>query len=82
MRMCRFIFVEKEVEHEPTTCSCAVEGEWDPGLHYGEFCQQVKEGDPSPLLGTIEATPGVLCPVLGSQCQRDMDILERAQQKE
>jgi len=27
---------------------------------------QVKRGDPFPLLSTGQATPGVLCPVLGS----------------
>jgi len=33
------------------------------------YFQQVKEGDPGPLLSTGGATPGVLCPVLGSSVQ-------------
>jgi len=38
-------------------------------------------GDPSPLRSTGKAVPGVLCPVLALQCKRDMDILERVQQR-
>lgn len=58
--------------------SCHKEGEWYPGLHQEEPWQLVKAGDPSPLLSTGKATPGVLCLLLGPSVQ-DMDIRDRAQ---
>jgi len=41
-----------------------------------KYCQQVEEGDHSPLLSTAEGTRRMLCPVLGS---RDMEILQELQ---
>jgi len=35
----------------------------------GEYCQEVKWSDLLPQLSTGEATPGDLCPVLGSPVQ-------------
>ncbi|RMC22277.1 hypothetical protein DUI87_00588 [Hirundo rustica rustica] len=52
-------------EHEPAVCSGGQEGQWHPGL-YQEWCgQQEQGGHSSPVLSTGEATPWVLCPVLG-----------------
>lgn len=39
------------------------ESQQHPALHWEEHRQQVKGGDPSPLLSTGEATSGVLLPV-------------------
>ena len=46
------------------------EGQLHPGLHKKEHGQQVKGGDPPPLLCPGEASPGELCPVLGSLVQK------------
>ena len=40
-----------------------------PGMHSEECWQQVKGGDPAPLLSPGEATPGALFPDLGSPVQ-------------
>lgn len=37
-----------------------------PGLPEQECSQQVENGDPSTLLSTGEAMPGLLCPVFAS----------------
>lgn len=42
--------------------------------------QQAETGDPSSLLNTGKAMPGVPCPVLGIPAQ-EMDTLERVQQR-
>lgn len=59
-----------QVEHEIATCRGPREGKWYPVLQYKEHCQQVKGGDPSPLLSTVEATAGMLGPVLGCTVQK------------
>ncbi|RMC22456.1 hypothetical protein DUI87_00770 [Hirundo rustica rustica] len=52
-------------EHEPAVCPGGQEGQWHPGLDQ-EWCgQQEQGGHSSPVLCTGEATPRVLCPVLG-----------------
>jgi len=49
-------------------CPQGGESQRCPGLH-SMCCQQVKRGDPSPLLSTDKATRGVLDPVLSSPVQ-------------
>ncbi|KAF4803046.1 hypothetical protein TURU_020133 [Turdus rufiventris] len=39
------------------------------GREFEDHCQQLKEDDPTPLLNPGEASPGGLCPVLGSSGQ-------------
>ena len=51
-----------------------------PGL-YQEYCGQQKQGGHfSPVLGTGEATPQVLCPVLG-QFRKNLETLEHIQRR-
>lgn len=45
------------------------------GPRQQEHIQHIKGNDNSPLLGTHEAASGVLCPALGSQYERDVNIL-------
>ena len=54
----------------PAMCLHNKEGKQHLGLCEQKCCQQVKGGDPSSLLSTGEAIPGVLCPVLGSSVQK------------
>jgi len=45
-------------------------------MHQKQHGQQVKGGDSAPLLRSGEIPPGVLCPALGPQHRKDMDLLE------
>ena len=56
----------QQAVHEPTVWLRGKVGLQHPGLCLEEDCQQVKRGDPSPLVSPGEATPGVLCSVVGS----------------
>lgn len=64
---------EQQAEHQLAVCPCS-KGSWLTGhagvQHQEEYCQQVDEGDPSPLLSIGEAVCGVLCPVIGSPVQQ------------
>lgn len=53
-----------QLEQEPATCRCHIEGQWYPGLRSDKCCQPVEGADPSRLLTTSEATAGVVCTVL------------------
>ncbi|RMC10305.1 hypothetical protein DUI87_13107 [Hirundo rustica rustica] len=69
-------------EQEPAVCPGGQEGQWHPGLDQ-EWCgQQEQGGHSSPVLGTGEATPRVLCPVLGPQFRKDVEMLERVQRRQ
>ena len=69
----------QQVDHEPPVCSC---GQSYPGVYYEESGQQVKGGDPPPLLCPGEDTSGVQCPVLHFPGSRtDRDLLEGVQWK-
>lgn len=58
---------------------CGWEGQWYPGVHEEEHVQQVKEGDPTPLLSPSEATSEVLCPVWGSSVQERQGPTDKTQ---
>ena len=57
-------------------CACSPESQLHPWLHQEKCDQQVKEGNSAPLLCSRETSPGVLCPVLGPQHKKDMELLE------
>lgn len=59
----------QQADYESAMGPCGQKGQWDPGVHLEERCQHVKGGDPPPLLSPGEATPGLLCPDLGSSVQ-------------
>jgi len=50
---------------EPAVCP----GQWHPGLHQKQCSQQEQGSNCPPVLSTGEATPWVLCPVLGPSLQ-------------
>ena len=66
-----------QVERQPAMCPWGKEGEWYPGLHKEECCQQVKDGDPTALLSTGHLECCVQ--FWASRGKRGMDILERVQ---
>ncbi|RMC15085.1 hypothetical protein DUI87_07265 [Hirundo rustica rustica] len=69
-------------EREPAVCPGGQEGQWHPGLDQ-EWCgQQEQGGHSSPVAGTGEATPGVLCPVLAPQFGKDVEMLECVQRRQ
>lgn len=62
-------------------CPCSLEGQWYPGVHWEEHSQQVKGGDPAPLLSPSGATFGELCAVLGSSVQERQGATGEGQQR-
>ena len=61
--------VGQSAEYEPAVCPGGQEGQWHPGL-YQEWCgDQDQRSHPAPVLGIGEASPRVLCSVLGTSVQ-------------
>ena len=55
--------------HEPAMCPHSPGSQCYPGLHQKKHGQQVKGGDPAPLLCTGVTSPGVLHPDVESSIQ-------------
>ena len=51
-------------------CPCGQESQLEPGVHLKERGQQIKGGDPPPLLCPGETSPGILYLVLGFPVQK------------
>lgn len=60
-----------------TSQQCAAVAKKACGVHYKECGQQDEGGAPPSLLCAGEATPGVLCPVLGSSVQKEIKNEEK-----
>ena len=64
------VLVDSWLEHEPVVCPGGQEGQWCPGLSQ-EWCgEQDGRGGLVPVLSIGEASPGVLCSVLGTSVQK------------
>lgn len=68
-----------QAEHETAVCSCSKSGQWPSWMHQLKNCQQVKGGNPSPLLSTAETHLECCIQVLRFQHKKDMNILESVQ---
>ncbi|RMC08855.1 hypothetical protein DUI87_13849 [Hirundo rustica rustica] len=63
-------------------CALVAKKPMAPGLDQ-EWCgQQEQGGHSSPVLGTGEAAPQVLCPVLAPQFRKDIETLEHIQKRQ
>ncbi|GAB0205830.1 mitochondrial enolase superfamily member 1 [Grus japonensis] len=63
------VLIHEKAQHELAMCACIPESQPCPGLHQKRCDQQVKGGDPAPLLHSGETPPGVLHPALGAPVQ-------------
>ena len=62
-------------------CACSPEGQQYPELHQEKRDQQDKGGDSAPLFCSLDTPPGVLCPCLGPEHKKDMELLKCIQRK-
>ena len=65
-------------DYESAMCTHSPKSQLYPGLHPEKCDQQVEGGNSPPLLHSGESPPGVLCPALGPQRKKDVDLLEGA----
>jgi len=64
-----------QVDHEAAICPCGRGSQ-----HQAENCQQVRGGDPSPLLSTGETALECWVQSCAPQNKRDIELLKRVQQ--
>lgn len=69
-----------QADHEPMVHPCGKPGLWFPKLQRAKCVQQVRGGDPAPLLSSGD-TSGVLCTPLGFPEQDRYRCIGTAQQK-
>lgn len=70
-----------QFEYKPAVSLAPEEGEWYPGLHQAKYYRHGEKLYFSSILSPSKATSGVLCPILISQYQIDMDVPEGVQCK-
>ena len=72
-RLCRGngpgVLIDAQLNMNQQCAQGGQEGQWHPGLHQKQCCQQEQGGNHPPVLSTGEAAPQVLCPVLGPSLQ-------------